>query len=91
MFFAALITTCVAVLRRRVSGDPTLAAAGLFGGVAVMVIGLSHDVLYHNAVALAFASLVGLVLASFVWPQGTTTTRVPLLAKPMLSTERTSK
>jgi O-antigen ligase len=79
--FAALIAGCVAVLRRRAAGDPALAAAGLFGTVAMVVIGMTHDVLYHGVVALSFAGLAGLVLGS--WLQGTTATNEPLLSRPL--------
>lgn len=39
------------------------AAAGLYGATALWVVGLTHDVLFHNAVALAFAALLGVVLS----------------------------
>jgi hypothetical protein len=39
------------------------AGCGLFIAVSLGVVGLTHDLLYHNAVALAFAAAVGAVLA----------------------------
>ncbi len=66
VFLAGLVVACAGVLLGRGRGGRATAAAGLFGTVAVAVIGLTHDVLYHNAVALAFSGLAGLALASFV-------------------------
>jgi hypothetical protein len=40
-----------------------VAACGLASAVAFAVLGLSHDVLYHNAVAFAFCGLLALTLA----------------------------
>lgn len=60
--WVALALACVATLRRRQGAARTAAGAGLFVVVAVWVVGLTHDVLYHNAVALAFAGAVGVVL-----------------------------
>jgi len=53
---------CVRTLLRRGPAAPA-AAAGLFGIGATLVVGLTHDVLYHNSVALAVAGLVGVVAA----------------------------
>ncbi len=50
----------------RVSREPVRRAAagcGLFLAVSLGVVGLTHDLLYHNAVASAFAAAVGAVLA----------------------------
>ena len=59
----AFLLACI----RRVRGPPgeaqRAAAAGLFGGLAIWVVGMTHDVLFHKPVALAFAGMLGLVLA----------------------------
>jgi len=60
--YLAPLLACLHALRRRRGADLVAAAAGLFGLVALGVVGLTHDVLYHNAVALAYAGLVGAVL-----------------------------
>ncbi|MEK7704427.1 MAG: O-antigen ligase family protein, partial [Myxococcota bacterium] len=61
--YAAPLVACAAELRRRRAGVRQVAAAsGLFALVALGAVGLTHDVLFHNAVALAYASLLGLVV-----------------------------
>jgi O-antigen ligase len=62
--YGALLLACIRTLRRRaIDGRRRAAAgAGLYATVAILTVGLTHDVLYHNAVALAFAALVGVVL-----------------------------
>jgi O-antigen ligase len=62
----------VACLRRlRAAGaDRDVAAAALFGVAAFWTVGMTHDVLYHNAVGLAYTGLVGLTLALWVHPHG---------------------
>ncbi len=63
--WAALATACLATLRRRAPrGLRTVAAAGLFGVVAFWAVGLTHDVLFHKPVSLAFSGMVGWVLAT---------------------------
>lgn len=63
----ALGVACVARLRAQRPGwVAVLAGAGLFGTVALWTVGITHDVLYHNAVALAYCGLAGLVLGALV-------------------------
>jgi hypothetical protein len=58
----SFVTLC---WRRLQQGKARQAAArGLAGAVAFAVLGLSHDVLYHNAVAFAFCGLLALTLAT---------------------------
>jgi len=62
----SLVVACGRALWRRKSpfGDDAVAAGvGLLGIVAMLFIGLTHDVLFHNAVAMAFSAMVGGVLA----------------------------
>jgi O-antigen ligase len=59
------VGACARVLVRRGPAAPA-AAAGLFGVGATLVVGLTHDVLFHNSVALAVAGLVGVVAAYMV-------------------------
>ncbi len=62
--WVAFFLCCVDVLRRRCGGAESVAAAtGLFAVVALWVVGLTHDVLFHKPVALAFTAAVGLVIA----------------------------
>lgn len=62
--FVAPLAACILELRRRRMGlRQVLAATGLFMLVAIGTVGLTHDVLYHNAVALAYAGMLGAVLA----------------------------
>lgn len=56
------LSACARALVRRGPAAPA-AAAGLFGIGATLVVGLTHDVLFHNSVALAVAGLVGVVAA----------------------------
>jgi O-antigen ligase len=60
----AFLLACLRRLRR---GGPAIelqaAAAGLFCSLAFWVVGMTHDVLFHKPVALAFAGMIGLVLA----------------------------
>ncbi|MBI5510089.1 MAG: O-antigen ligase family protein [Deltaproteobacteria bacterium] len=65
MAWLQVILGCIAALWRR-GGDRALrvtAGAGLFGVTALFVVGLTHDVLFHKPVALAFSLLVGATLA----------------------------
>lgn len=64
-FWAAFATACAHLLWRKTQDAATRTAAGggLFLVVALGVVGLTHDLLYHNAVALAFAAGIGAVLA----------------------------
>jgi len=66
------IGLCITRLRRSTarSGERSAAAAGLFGLVALLVVGLTHDVLFHKPVAYAFVGLVGLLLAALTHPEG---------------------
>ena len=67
IFFAV----CAAAVGRGRSDDPehaAIGAVGLAAGVALWVVGLTHDVLFHNAVALAFCGMAGLVLALLIAP-----------------------
>ncbi len=66
--WAAFALLCIRHVRRADSEAQAAAAAGLFGIVGMAVIGFTHDVLFHNAVALAFAGLCGWVLAVLVGP-----------------------
>ena len=57
---------CAAALKRRSTLDSAVcsaAGAGLFSITAFWVVGLTHDVLYHKPVALAFALMAGTVLS----------------------------
>lgn len=64
-FWAAFAVFCGRTLLRKDADATTLAAAGggLFLLTCLAVVGLTHDLLYHNAVALAFAAGIGAVLA----------------------------
>jgi len=62
--YTAFLLACLRHLKAvRNSRGRAAAGTGVFGVIAVLVIGLTHDVLFHNAVALAFSGLVGLTLA----------------------------
>ena len=61
--WAAFALLCVEVLRRGATAGKASAAAGLFCVAAFWTVGLTHDVLYHNAVAFAFFGMMGWVLA----------------------------
>ncbi len=65
--WSAFAVACGRLLLSRVAGDSshrrTAAGCGLFAVTALGVVGLTHDLLYHNSVALAFAGVVGVVLA----------------------------
>jgi O-antigen ligase len=61
---------CARAVVRRGPAAPA-AAAGLFGIGATLVVGLTHDVLFHNSVALAVAGLVGVVGAFIARGDGT--------------------
>jgi hypothetical protein len=51
-------------LKGKKNGEAYVAAgAGLFATVAMLTIGLTHDVFFHNCVALAYFGLMGGVMA----------------------------
>ncbi len=65
------MAVCVAAIRRGGLDDREQAAVGTTGlaaAAALWVVGLTHDVLFHNAVALAFCGMAGLVLALLIAP-----------------------
>ena len=65
--WAAFAAACVQRLRRGEMspdrGGRSAAAAGLAGAVTFWTVGMTHDVLYHNAVGYAFCGLMALCLA----------------------------
>ena len=73
--WAAFAAACVQRLRRGEMlpdrGGRSAAAAGLAGSLAFWTVGMTHDVLYHNAVGYAFCGLLALCLAFlFAHPRG---------------------
>lgn len=65
--WAAFAAACVQRLRRGESsvdrGGRSAAAAGLAGVLTFWAVGMTHDVLYHNAVGYAFCGLMAMCLA----------------------------
>lgn len=65
--WSAFAVACGRFLRRGVGGEAVhrrvAAGCGLFAITALGVVGLTHDLLYHHSVALAFAGAIGMVLA----------------------------
>ena len=62
---------CGAAIRRSRTEAPervAWGATGLAATAALWVVGLTHDVLFHNAVALAFCGMAGLVMALLLAP-----------------------
>ena len=62
---------CGAAIRRSRAAAPervAWGATGLAATAALWVVGLTHDVLFHNAVALAFCGMAGLVMALLLAP-----------------------
>ena len=60
--WSALILLCARALRRERTWRACAGGVGLFVAVAYAVVGMTHDVFYHNAVALAFAATEGACL-----------------------------
>ena len=63
--WVSFITACITRLRWPSVAQRVAAGAGFAGALAFWTVGMTHDVLYHNAVAFAFCGLMAWTLAYF--------------------------